>query len=106
MSDFPEEEPDPEMAADDEENAPGLVELLEEIVENEEREELEGLAEPDVEFDLETEPVTMNEDPYDHSTMPSLSDTTSFTKVPNVEIVGEQIPAQKICSICIQDLPS
>ena len=54
MSDFPEEEPDPEMAADDEENAPGLVELLEEIVENEEREELEGLAEPDVEFDLET----------------------------------------------------
>ena len=48
MSDFPEEEPDPEMAADDEENAPGLLELLEEIVENEEREELEGLAEPDV----------------------------------------------------------
>ena len=59
MSDFPEEEPDPEMAADDEENAPGLVELLEEIVENEEREELEGLAEPDVEFDLETDLTTL-----------------------------------------------
>ena len=106
MSDFPQEEPDPEMAADDEESPEGLEELLVEIIENEELEEVEGLTEPDIEFDLETEPVTMNEDPYDHSTMPSLSDTTSFTKVPNVEIVGEQIPAQKICSICIQDLPS
>ena len=63
MSDFPQEEPDPEMAADDEESAEGLVELLDEITENEEREEVEGLIEPDVEFDLETEPVTMNEDP-------------------------------------------
>ena len=78
MSDFPEEEPDPEMAADDEENAPGLVELLEEIVENEEREELEGLAEPDVEFDLETDLTTL----ICH------------------------VHSKKICSICIQDLPS
>ena len=28
MSDFPDEEPDPEMAEDHEENGPGLVELL------------------------------------------------------------------------------
>ena len=28
MSDFPQEKPDPEMAADDEESAEGLVELL------------------------------------------------------------------------------
>ena len=40
MSDFPQEEPDPEMAADDEESAEGLVELLDEITENEEREKL------------------------------------------------------------------
>ena len=34
MSDFPDEESDPEMAEDHEENGPGLVELLDEIVEN------------------------------------------------------------------------
>ena len=83
MSDFPDEEPDPEMAEDHEENGPGLVELLEEIVGNEEREEVEDLTDPDVEF-VETEPVTMNDDLYDHCTMPSLSNTTSLTKVPSV----------------------
>ena len=31
MSDFPDEEPDPEMTEDHEENAPGLEEALEEI---------------------------------------------------------------------------
>ena len=98
MSDFPEEEPDPEMAADDEENAPALVELLEEIVENEEREELEGLAEPDVEFDLETEPVTMNEDPYDHS-------NAKKTCWKCNKLICH-VHSKKICSICIQDLPS
>ena len=36
------------------------MEILEEIVENEEPEELEGLTDSDVEFDLETEPVTRN----------------------------------------------
>ena len=43
MSDFPDEEPDPEITEDHEENAPGLEEALEEIFENEDREELEGL---------------------------------------------------------------
>ena len=61
MSDFPDEEPDPEMTEDHEENAPGLEEALEEIFENEDREELEGLMDPadaDVELDLEVEPVS------------------------------------------------
>ena len=58
MSDFPDEEPDPEMTEDHEENAPGLEEALEEIFENEDREELEGLMDPvdaDVQLELEIE---------------------------------------------------
>ena len=70
MSDFQKEEPDRETAADDKESGPGLVELLEEIIENAKRKVLDGLTYPDVEFDPKTEPVTMNEDAYDHSTMP------------------------------------
>ena len=88
MSDFPDE--------DHEKNAPGLEEALEEIFENEDREELEGLMDPvdaDDELLLEIEPVSLDYDPYGHSTMPYLTNTASFTKVPNVEIVGEQIPA-------------
>ena len=96
MSDFPDEEPDPEMFEDHEENAPGLEEALEEIFENEDHEELDGLMDPadaDCELELEMEPVSLDYDPYGHSTMPSLTNTANFTKVPNVEIVGEQIPA-------------
>ena len=50
MSDFPDEEPDPEITEDHEENAPGLEEALEEIFENEDREELEGLMDPADEY--------------------------------------------------------
>ena len=88
------EELDPEMAEDHEENVPGLEELIEEMFGSDEREELEAVMDPaeaEVHFDLELEPVPMDFDPYDHPTMPSLSNTANFTKVPNVEIVGEQI---------------
>ena len=87
------------MAEDLEEDVPELEELLEELFESEESEEnttLIGPAEDEAQeealFDLEVEPVSLNVDPYDHPTMPSLSNTTTFTKVPNVEIVGRQIP--------------
>ena len=96
MADFSDEESDPEMAEDAEENAPDLDEAIEEILENDNREELEALMDPadvEVEFDLEIEPVSMENDPYAHSALPSLANATSFVKVPNVAIVGEQIPA-------------
>ena len=48
------------------------------------------------EFDLEIEPVSMNYDPYDHSTMPSMRDTILYNKVPNVELVREQEPSAPI----------
>ena len=98
MADFSEDESDPEMAEDLEDDVPELEELeeiLEELFESEESEENATLTEPAEDeplFDLEVEPVSMNEDPYDHPTMPSLSNITTFTKVPNVEIVGQQIP--------------
>ena len=59
MSDFPDEELDPEMIEDHEENAPGLEEALEEIFENADREELEGLMDPadaDVTFSQYSQP--------------------------------------------------
>ena len=90
MADFSDEESDPEMAEDAEENAPDLDEAIEEILENDNREELEALMDP---ADLEIEPVFMENDPYAHPALPSLANATSFVKVPNVAIVGEQIPA-------------
>ena len=88
MADFSEDESDPEMAEDLEDDVPELEELeeiLEELFESEESEENATLTEPAEDeplFDLEVEPVSMNEDPYDHPTMPSLSNITTFTKVP------------------------
>ena len=48
------------MASDRGENAPDLLEVSEEIVETNDRQQLEGLFEPDIELNLETKPVTMN----------------------------------------------
>ena len=53
MADFSDEESDPEMAADAEENAPDLDEAVEEILDNDNREELEALMDPaDVEAQM------------------------------------------------------
>ena len=46
---------------------------------------------PADELELEIEPVSMDYDPYGHSTMPSLTNTASFTNVPKVEIIGEHL---------------
>ena len=84
------------MATDGVENVPGLLEVLSwnwwKTIENEVREDFRGLVDPNVAFDPEAEPVPMSDDHNDHSTMPSLFNTTSFTEVPYVEIVGEKVP--------------
>ena len=96
MADFSDDESEPEMAADAEENVSDLDEVVEEILNNDNRgEALMDPADIEVQFDLEIEPVSMENDPYAHSAMPSLANATSFIKVPNVAIVGEQIPAPR-----------
>ena len=88
VADGSDEELDPlaegwRMAEDHEENVPGLEELIEEMFGSDEREELEAVMDPaeaEVHFDLELEPVPMDFDPYDHPTMPSLSNTANFSR--------------------------
>ena len=94
MADFSEDESDPEMAEDLEDDVPELEELeeiLEELFESEESEENATLTEPAEDeplFDLEVEPVSMNED-------------VCFQCQKSVC----HVHSQKICSTCLQDLP-
>ena len=80
----------------DDETVPGLGAVLSDLLEDGNEQDQEAFMDPaDIEtvFNLEVEPVPMSSDPYDHPTMPSLTNVTTFNKVPNVEIVSEQIPA-------------
>ena len=117
MADFSEDESDPEMAEDLEEDVPELEELFE-SEESEENATLIGPAEDEAQgealFDLEVEPATLNFDPYDHPTMPyiiCIAESGTIKAKQSRDICFKcrktacTIHCEKVCSVCLQDLP-
>ena len=92
MSDFPDEEPDPEMTEDHEENAPGLEEALEEI-----------FRVPQILPALLVKKVE-NVVPFAHSRLALQKRSKRETNAANAKS-RFAVHCQKYCCVCIQDLP-
>ena len=97
MDDNSEDEFEENFGELDDEIVPDLEAVHEELIENGSSQEQAAFMDPadseQTTFDLEIEPIPMTTDPYGHPTLPFLQNATLFNKVPNVEIIGEQVPA-------------